>query len=73
MQWCINNILGIRPLDVGCRHVEVKPFLGDLEWAEGAMALPGGRAIKLRVDQRTDGTLKMDISAPEDVRVVQGI
>ena len=37
-QWCINNILGIRPLDPGCRRVEVKPFLGDLEWAEGAMA-----------------------------------
>ena len=71
VQWCINNILGIRPLDVGCRHVEVKPFLGDLEWAEGAMALSGGRAITLRANRRADGTLKVDISAPEGVRVVQ--
>ena len=40
--WCIRHILGIRPMDIGCRHVDVRPFLGDLDWAEGAMALPDG-------------------------------
>ena len=69
-QWCINNILGIRPLDVGCRRVAVKPFLGDLEWAEGAMALPTGEAVKVRVE-KTGGTLRVKVDAPPPVIVVQ--
>jgi hypothetical protein len=69
--WCINHVLGIRPLDVGCRKVEVKPFLGDLAWAEGAMALPGGKAVKVRVERRPDGTLDTRVDAPHDVTVVR--
>ena len=69
--WLINHVLGICPLKPGCTEVEVRPFLGDLEWAEGAMALPGGRAIKVRVARRADGTLKTDVLAPKEVRVVK--
>ncbi|MBR3820517.1 MAG: alpha-L-rhamnosidase, partial [Kiritimatiellae bacterium] len=69
--WCINHVLGVRPLDVGCRTVEVKPFLGDLEWAEGSMALPGGRMIRVRVDKLPDGSLKTSVHAPDDVKIVQ--
>jgi hypothetical protein len=69
--WCINHVLGIRALDVGCRTVEVKPFLGDLAWAEGAMALPGGRAVRVRVKKRPDGTLETEIEAPPDVRIIR--
>ena len=67
--WCINHVLGIRPLDVGCRTVEVKPFLGDLAWAEGAMALPGGRCVKVRVSKRADGSLETSVEAPPGVMV----
>ncbi|MBR6587445.1 MAG: alpha-L-rhamnosidase [Kiritimatiellae bacterium] len=69
--WCINHVLGIRPLGIGCRTVEVKPFLGDLSWAEGAMALPDGRAIKVRVEKLPDGTLKTDVEAPDGIRIVR--
>ena len=69
--WLINHVLGIRPLKPGCTEVEVRPFLGDLEWAEGAMALPGGRAIKVRASRRADGTVYTDIEAPRDVKVVR--
>lgn len=68
--WCINHILGIRPITDGCRRVEVKPFLGDLDWAEGAMALPNGRAVTVRVSKRADGTLDMQVKAPEDIEIV---
>ena len=68
--WCINHVLGIRPLDVGCNTVEVKPFLGDLEWAEGAMALPDGRAVKVRAEKRPNGTLDVQVYAPEGVKVI---
>ena len=30
--------------------VEVKPALCNLEWAEGAMALPTGEAVRVRFD-----------------------
>ena len=69
--WCINHVLGIRPVGVGCKTVEVKPFLGDLSWAEGAMALPDGRAVKVRVEKLPDGTLKTDVDAPDGIRIVR--
>ena len=69
--WLINHVLGIRPLDVGCRTVEVKPFLGDLAWAEGALALPKGRSVKVRVNKKPDGSLDVKIEAPEDVCVIE--
>ena len=68
--WLIEHVLGIRPLDVGCKTVEVKPDLGDLEWAEGAMALPGGRSVRVRVSRRRDGTLKVEVDAPDGIKVV---
>ncbi len=67
--WCINHVLGIRPVGVGCRKIVVRPFLGDLDWAEGSMALPGGGAVKVRVEKKSDATLDTTVSAPPDVQV----
>ena len=69
--WCINRVLGIRPVGVGCRTVEVKPFLGDLAWAEGAMALPDGQAVKVRAEKRPDGTLDVKVDAPPSVKILR--
>ena len=71
-QWCINNILGIRPVGVGCRTVEVRPFLGDLEWAEGAMALPNGKSVKVKIRKMPDGGIDVKADAPGDVNVLFG-
>ena len=68
--WCINRVLGIRPLDVGCRKVEIRSCLADLEWAEGSMALPDGKSIRVSVRKNPDGTLKTDVSAPEWVKTI---
>lgn len=70
--WCVNRILGIRPLEAGCRKVAVEPFLGDLEWAEGAMALPDGSSVKVAVRKAPDGSLKTDVSAPDWVEIRVG-
>ncbi len=64
--WCIRHILGIRPLDTGRRHVEVRPFLGDLNWAEGAMALPDGSSVRVRAEKTSNGNVVTDIAAPSD-------
>ncbi len=68
--WCIEHVLGLRPLDVGCRTVEVKPFLGDLAWAEGALPTPQG-AVKVSVRKRPDGTLDVKVDAPAGVKIVR--
>ena len=68
--WCLNHVLGIEVTEAGCRSVRVRPFLGDLDWAEGALATPHG-AVRVRVDKRTDGTLDVKISAPDAVRIVR--
>ena len=69
--WCLNHILGIRLLATGGRKVEVKPFLGDLIWAEGAMALPGGERVWVRAVRRADGSVDVSVKAPEGVEVVR--
>ena len=68
--WCIRRILGIRPVGTGCRRIEVAPFLGDLDWAEGAMALPDGGAIRVRAEKRGDGSTGFSVDAPNGVKTV---
>ena len=70
-QWCINRILGVRSLAVGCKKVEVRPFLGDLDWAEGAMALPDGGKVAVRVEKGADGKLRGEVRAPAGVEIVR--
>ena len=70
--WLINHVLGIRVLDAGCKTIEISPNLGDLEWAEGAMALPCGGKVEVRVERSADGRLKVGYKAPEGVKVVLG-
>lgn len=67
--WCIAHVLGVRPTGVGCRSFEVKPQLGDLKWAEGAYALPGGRSLKVRAERAADGTVRTTVDAPPGVAV----
>ena len=71
--FCIEHVLGIRPLDVGCKTIEVKPDLGDLEWAEGAMALPGGRRVAVRVVRIAKGTPRITIDSPPDVTIIKAV
>ena len=68
--WLIAHVLGIQPLDVGCKTVRVKPFLGDLSWAEGSFPTPQG-VIKVHCEKQADGRVKSDIHAPDGVKIVR--
>mgnify|MGYP004627208373 FL=1 len=68
--WCINRVLGLEALDAGCRTVRVKPFLGDLAWAEGALATPRG-PVRVRHERRADGTVETKVEAPGGVAIVR--
>jgi len=68
--WCIRWILGIRPVEPGCKTIEVKPNLGNLDWAEGALALPDGGAVHVRA-RKTKDAVSVKIDAPFHVKIVR--
>ena len=68
--WLIAHVLGIQVADVGCKTVRVKPFLGDLRWAEGSFPTPLG-VVKVRHEKQADGSVKSDIQTPAGMRVVR--
>lgn len=68
--WIIHHVLGIESLEPGGKTVRVKPFLGDLKWAEGSMPVASG-IVKVRHERLADGTIKSDISAPPGVKIVR--
>ena len=68
--WMSQHVLGIEPLEPGCRKVSVKPHLGNLEWAEGTCPAPMGNIYVKHVRQ-ADGSVKSIIKAPKGVKVVK--
>mgnify|MGYP003607864529 FL=1 len=68
--WLIAHVLGIQPLDVGCKTVRVKPFLGDLKWAEGSFPTQRG-VVRVRHERQADGSVKSEVHAPDGVKIVR--
>lgn len=68
--WISANVMGVTPLEPGFKKVQVKPFLGDLEWFEGSVPTPYGQ-IKIRCDKQADGSIKTKIDAPKEIEVVE--
>jgi hypothetical protein len=68
--WLIAHVLGLQVAEVGCQAVRVKPFLGDLQWAEGCFPTPRG-VIKVRHERQADGSITTDLSLPDGVQVAR--
>ncbi|ACQ81923.1 alpha-L-rhamnosidase [Beutenbergia cavernae DSM 12333] len=62
-----NVVLGVR-LD-GPRRVVVDPQPLGLDWARGAIPLPGGGRVEVAWERRADGTLDVRVDAPDGVEV----
>ena len=59
-------VLGVWPLEAGFAECEIKPHLGDLQWAEGSVPTPRG-LIKLRHEKKS-GTFVSKIDLPAGVK-----
>ena len=70
--WCIAHVLGLEAVDVGGRMVRVKPFLGDLEWAEGSLPTALG-VVRVRHERRPDGSIDTKIDAPPGIEITDGM
>ena len=63
------EILGIHILDTGCATVQVRPALGDLEWAKCEFPTPNGMLRVEAVAKKTKPSVR--IEAPDGVRIVK--
>jgi alpha-L-rhamnosidase len=66
--WLSEHVLGVRPLEPGCRAIEVAPHLGDLTWVEGTVPTPHG-IVRVRHVQDAAGQVTSEIEAPQGVEV----
>ncbi|HET6408915.1 MAG TPA: alpha-L-rhamnosidase C-terminal domain-containing protein, partial [Chthoniobacteraceae bacterium] len=66
--WMSQNVLGIHPIEPGCKRVRIAPQLGDLTWAEGTYPTPLG-IIKVRHERQPDGSVKSDVEAPPGITI----
>ncbi len=69
--WLSRHVLGIQPLEPGCRVVRIDPHLGDLSRAEGTFPTPLG-VIHVRHHRQPDGSIATEFEAPEGIEVVAG-
>ena len=66
--WLSQVVLGVKPLEPGCKRVRVAPQLGNLKWAEGKYPTPLG-PIRVRHERKPDGTISSQIDAPRGIIV----
>jgi alpha-L-rhamnosidase len=59
----LTKVLGLIPTQPGFAEFEIRPQLGDLEWAEGVVPSPKGD-IPVRVEKK-DGKLSLTTTVPE--------
>jgi hypothetical protein len=57
------KVLGVTPTAPGFAAFEIRPQLGDLEWAEGVVPSPKGD-IPVRVEKKA-GALSLTVTVPE--------
>lgn len=71
--------LGVRPLQVGYKSVEIEPALGNLEWIDGKVPLNDGDVsiymtkdtIRVKISGNSSGKLKFKSKTPPEVNGVE--
>ena len=68
--WLSAHVLGIEPVDPGCKTVRITPHLGQLEWAEGTFPTPYG-VIEVSHSLRSDGSIRSKVKLPKGIKQVK--
>ena len=63
------EVLGIHIISAGCKKVEIKPNLGNLNWAKGTYPTPYG-IISVECKRLENGEIHTKWTAPEEIEVV---
>ena len=69
--WLTENVLGIHILEPGMKKILIKPYLGNLDYANGTYPTPYG---VLKVSNRKDSTGKTvtTYQSPEEIEIILG-
>lgn len=67
--WLTENVLGIKVVEAGCKTLEIKPHLGDLEWAEGTFPTPHG-VVKVKHTRQANGEITTEVKAPKEIKIL---
>jgi len=67
--WLTQYVLGVSVLEPGCKKIKIEPHLGDLQWVKGSFPTPYG-VVKIEHKKMADGTVKTDVDAPKEVKVL---
>lgn len=68
--WLSRHVLGIVPLEAGCKKIKIEPHLGNLQWVEGTFPTPYG-LISVKHRKGENGKVISDIKAPDEIVVIQ--
>lgn len=68
--WLSKYVLGVIPLEPGCKKIKISPHLGDLKWVEGAFPTPYG-VIRIHHEKMGNDKVKSRIEAPQEITVIQ--
>ena len=66
--WLSEHVLGVTVLEPGCKKIEVKPNLGNLEWVQGSFPTPMGD-VKIK-HWKENNEVKSKVEAPVGIIVV---
>ena len=65
----VEEVLGIKIIEPGCKTMSIKPQLGELKWAKGSYPTPYG-IIEVEVTKTEKGDLNTVIRAPEQICII---
>ena len=68
--WLTRHVLGIVPIEPGCRVLQVKPNLGPLQSVKGTFPTPYG-IVTVSCTKNGRGKVVCDIQAPKGVKIVR--
>lgn len=63
------EVLGIHILSSGCKKVEIKPNLGNLNWAKGTYPTPYG-VISVKCKRLLNGEIHTEWTAPKEIEII---
>jgi len=63
------QVLGIRIMAPGCRKLSIKPYLGELDWAQGTFPTPYG-VVYVRHDKGLDEKIITKVTAPDEITII---
>jgi len=67
--WLTKYILGVTPIEPGCRTLRIKPNLGSLKSVKGTFPTPYG-VVSINCSKNDKGKVVSDVKAPDGVKII---